>query len=569
MQTGAFDRYNCYALDYSFFKEFAGTSIYRDFFMWISEGNCDIYVSKDFKLLHQCVTHQADNLANLLASSLRDFFGVLLNFKKVHQIDVVGSRAFLREAAKIDGICLLTSKNGILFKRMYDQKLSFDKPICIVSEEGFDFYENSMACYANISERKISPLASKTEYLDAHVFCNVGDVVQTATQKSIVLSSRISNGAEGMIFKTNDPRIVAKIYHRGVITPLRWSKLTKMVARGITAAEICWPVDLLFYQGVPVGYTMRLGKGSTLSNILDGPDAVTNAFPDWKRVDIVDTLINLLEKFLYLHMNDIIVGDIQLKNALLYSSASCYLIDMDSCQVGNLPCPVGTEEFTAPELWGHNFVDFLRTLRHEDYCIAMLVFSVLFCGLHPYARRNGKETLREEIIERNFPYKLDNSGKESIPVGGYDHIWEYLPSKLRNMLYDVFALGVNHEAIEWYSEVLDYKEQLISEKFEDPESYKVFPKMHYHKTPDAAPVMVKGNSIRSNIIYTGNNPFAAAANDSPFGNNNDSGLVATNTSFYAAKNKKAQEEHSTSYTDNNKRDDDGKGGLFSFFGKRK
>lgn len=563
MQTGDFGQYNCYALDYSFLKEFVGTSLYRDFFMRVSDGFCDIYVGKDFKLLHQCVTHQADDQSDLLSGSLRDLIGTLLNFKKIHQIDVIGSKPFLKELSKIEGVCLITTRTSILFKRMIDQKIEFNKPICLLEGEGTVFYENSSECYSMVEETKISSLAAKTEYLDAHVFCNVGDVVQTTSGKSILLSSRISNGAEGMIFKTNDPRIVAKIYHRGVITPLRWSKLTRMVARGIKAVEICWPIDLLFYQGVPVGYTMRFGKGSTLSNILDGPDAVTNAFPDWKRVDIVDTLLNLLEKFLYLHMNDIIIGDIQLKNALLYSSASCYLIDMDSCQIGNLPCPVGTEEFTPTELWGHNFVDFLRTLRHEDYCIAMLVFSVLFCGLHPYATRNGKETLREEILERNFPYKLDNSGTEKIPLGGYDHIWEYLPDRIRNMLYDVFALGINHEAIEWYATVLEYKDNLISNKFEDPESYKVFPKMDYHKTPDAAPVMVKGRSFKSNIIYSdANNPFAAAARSI----DDTTGLVATNTSFYASRNRKDNTENN----ENNGGTGDGdRGGRFPFFGKRK
>ncbi len=564
MQTGDFGLYNSYALDYSFMKEFVGTTVYRDFFMRVSDGDCDIYVSKDFKLLHQCITHQADDISDILSSSLRDLFSILLNYRKVHQIDTVSSRSFLREVSKIDGVCLLTSRTGILFKRMYDQKLEFNMPICVVSEESIEFYKNSAECYENVREIKISPLAAKTEYLDAHVFCNVGDVVQTASQKSILLSTRISNGAEGMIFKTNDPRIVAKIYHKGNITPLRWSKLSKMVARGINAVEICWPVDLLFYQGVPVGYTMRLGKGSTLSNILDGPDAVTNAFPDWKRVDVVDTLINLLEKFLYLHMNDIIIGDIQLKNALLYSSASCYLIDMDSCQIGNLPCPVGTEEFTPTELWGRNFVSFLRTLKHEDYCIAMLVFSVLFCGLHPYARRNGKETLREEILERNFPYKMDNSGTEFIPLGGYEHIWAYLPDKLRSMLYDVFALGINHETIEWYSAVLDYKDDLINERFEDPESYKVFPKMDYHKTPDAVPVMVKGRTgFKDSIIYNGvNNPFAAAANSSF--DTDTSGLVATNKPFYATRNNRNDQADDTV-----KGDDNDRGGRFPFFGKRK
>ena len=100
---------------------------------------------------------------------------------------------------------------------------------------------------------------------------------------------------------------------------------------------------------------------------------------------------------------------------------------MDSVQIGNLPCPVGTEDFTDPRLWGRDFAGFVRKLKDEDYSIAMLVFSVLFCGLHPYATRNGAETLREEILNRNFPYTLDNSDTDHIPLGGYDHIWEYLP----------------------------------------------------------------------------------------------------------------------------------------------
>ena len=108
-----------------------------------------------------------------------------------------------------------------------------------------------------------------------------------------------------------------------------------------------------------------------------------------------------------------------------------YMIDTDSIQIGNLPCPVGTEEFTDPALWGQNFSGFLRKLKDEDYSIAMLVFSILFCGLHPYATRMGAETLREEILEKNFPYLLDNSSDEHIPRGGYNYIWEYLPENTK------------------------------------------------------------------------------------------------------------------------------------------
>ena len=183
----------------------------------------------------------------------------------------------------------------------------------------------------------------------------------------------------------------------------------------------------------------------------------------------------LIGKYLYLHMHDVIAGDIQLKNALIEDSAHQYLIDMDSVQIENLPCPVGTEDFTDPALWGKDFSGFVRTLKDEDYSIAMLVFSVLFCGLHPYATRNGAETLREEILNKNFPYTLDNSDTEHIPLGGYVHIWEYLPEYLRKMLYRTFKEGKSYEAVCWRDAVQQYMTELETFKYDDAEAYKLFP----------------------------------------------------------------------------------------------
>ena len=232
---------------------------------------------------------------------------------------------------------------------------------------------------------------------------------------------------------------------------------------------------MLYFRNVPVGYTMFIGKGTTLSNVFDGPDAILEQYPDWTRLDVCETLLSLIGKYLYLHMHDVVAGDIQLKNALIESSNSQYLIDMDSVQVGNLPCPVGTEEFTDPKLWGKDFAGFVRTLEDEDYSIAMLVFSVLFCGLHPYATRNGAETLREEIQNKNFPYTLDNSDTEHIPLGGYVHIWEYLPEYLRKMLYRTFKEGKSYEAVCWRDAVQQYMTELENFKYDDAEAYKLFP----------------------------------------------------------------------------------------------
>ena len=350
----------------------------------------------------------------------------------------------------------------------------------------------------------LSNLAKNNTFLDADARASIGDVVTYNNGEKLTLEKRLSGGAEGMVFVTDNPKYVAKIYHKGVITPLRWAKLKKLTDLGITSSGFCCPQHLLYFRGIPVGYTMFMGKGTTLSNVFDGPDAILERYPDWTRLDVVETLLSLIDKYLYLHMHDVVAGDIQLKNALIYDSVTQYLIDMDSVQIGNLPCPVGTEDFTDPALWGKDFSGFVRTLSDEDYSISMLVFSVLFCGLHPYATRNGAETLREEILSHNFPYDLDNADTEHIPLGGYDHIWEYLPEYLRKMLYRTFKEGKYYEAVCWRDAVGKYMHELETCAYDDAEAYKLFPCEDYKQ------VSINVEELREQLAAKNNKAHAAA-----------------------------------------------------------
>lgn len=516
------DKYQSIIVDYSIIREMGGTTLFSEMLDYLTGNSKDVFVGRSFKLLHYCVIHQADDKNAAAASAMKDFCSLLLTNQQLHTIQALDHDDLLDKIALLDSPCILTTYRSIFTKRLLEREKTGNIAIALMSVDGIDLYDDIRDLIDNMPRVVISPLASQNKYLDAAVFCNIGDTVMTGKQQPIVLVKRISSGAEGMVFTTDNPKIVAKIYHRNQITPLRWSKLTRMVSMGIKSIGICWPQDLLFYKGVPVGYTMILGKGKTLGNVFDGPDAMVNNFPKWKRIDVVETLIELLEKYLYLHMHDIIAGDIQMKNALLYSSNSVYLIDMDSVQVGNLPCPVGTEEFTDPALWGKNFSGFLRRLEDEDYSIAMLVFSILFCGLHPYATRNGAETLREEILEKNFPYTLDDSDEEHIPRGGYNYIWRYLPGRIRGMLYAVFAQGKKVEAIEWYDAVVEYKDMLAGNKFEDEEAYKVFPKMDYKMTAEAT----ESNVSTKSVTPAYRNPFMGSNDPNVF----RGGLTGNNTS---------------------------------------
>ena len=472
-------KYLSIVLDYSVIMEYSNSQAIDELIDLINDQGIDCYVSDTFKLLHYCVVEQQVPKDKNAQNTMKSLMQSLLRTERLHLVHTCNTEEFIEQVKDLTEACILTTKRAIFTKRLYEKSPVFNGDVVIVTKDGLQVYSSIQQMIDECPPPALSKLAQNNTFLDSDARASINDVVTAANGEKFVLDSRLSGGAEGMVFTTNNPKLVAKIYHKGVITPLRWAKLKKLSELGISSPEFCVPQHLLFFQGAPVGYTMPMGKGTTLSNVFDGPDAMIERYPYWTRIDVVDTLLCLISKYLYLHMHDVIAGDIQLKNALIYSSTCQFLIDMDSVQIGNLPCPVGTEDFTDPRLWGRDFSGFIRKLKDEDYSIAMLVFSVLFCGLHPYATRNGAETLREEILSRNFPYTLDNSDTEHIPLGGYAHIWEYLPERLKIMLYNTFREGKSYEAVEWRAAVQEYKNELDKFAYDDPEAYKLFPCENY------------------------------------------------------------------------------------------
>ncbi len=468
-------KYLSIVLDYSIVLEYSNGVWFEELTNLIEDKGIDCYIDDTFKILHRCVVQQQDPKDAYVQSSMRALMQSLMATNTLHVVHTCNTEYFIEQVKDLPLCCILTTRKSIFTKRLYERAPEFNGDVAILTPTGLRIFHSIAEMVEDYPLPSISSLAHNNTYIDCDGRASIDDVVISTTGDKFTLMKRLSGGAEGMVFLTDNPKYVAKIYHKGVITPLRWAKLKKLTEIGITSRGFCTPQHLLYFRGVPVGYTMFLGKGTTLSNVFDGPDAMIEHFPDWTRLDVCETLLSLIGKYLYLQMHDIVAGDIQLKNALIESSTEQYLIDMDSVQIGNLPCPVGTEDFTDPRLWGRDFSGFVRNLEDEDYSIAMLVFSILFCGLHPYATRNGAETLREEILNRNFPYTLDNSNNEHIPLGGYDHIWEYLPENLRVMLYNTFHEGKAYEAVCWRAAVQEYMRDLENFVYDDPEAYKLFP----------------------------------------------------------------------------------------------
>ncbi|MBP3442654.1 MAG: hypothetical protein J6L62_07620 [Clostridia bacterium] len=296
-----------------------------------------------------------------------------------------------------------------------------------------------------------------------------GMKVKTADGKLYSLLSEISSGAEGTVYTTDDNDYVCKIFHKKQLSVLRCKKLKFFENRQVRYDGICWPENIIYTQdGKPVGYVMQRAYGRDMSKIFDGEETIHECFPDWNRADLVDLAVKLLEKFIYLHLLGIKIGDIRPQNIVIGDDGSVYLIDMDSCQIEDYPCPFGDEDYTPAENQGKTFDSFLRTYKNERFSIFVLIFTVLFLGAHPYAQKNGADTIAEEIYTHAFPYPANKMEKcEKAPVGGYDIIWRITPQNICDLFYECFKNDNRPDIVELLMQLDAYSKSLKSRKSAD------------------------------------------------------------------------------------------------------
>ena len=255
------------------------------------------------------------------------------------------------------------------------------------------------------------------------------------------LEKRLAQGGEGAIFSTSLTNTVCKIYFAERLSVDRRAKLERMVTRRAPAPTICWPLELVHDEaGNFVGYLMPQARGEVFNLTVFKRPLLEETFPDWQREHLVQLAISTLTLIERLHALNVLIGDINPNNFMVVSEHEVYLVDTDSFQVEEFPCPVGTPHFTPPELIGKSYVEQLRTKEHEAFAIATLLFMILLYGKPPYAGQGAGEVV-ENIRNQKFPYVKEEGERSAKPFGPYRFIWSHLPSRLKNTFIEVFADG--------------------------------------------------------------------------------------------------------------------------------
>ena len=302
-----------------------------------------------------------------------------------------------------------------------------------------------------------------------------------ADQSEITLTSEISRGGEGIIYSTNT-EYVAKIYKNGLLTEQKIKKIELLLAKKLKFDGICFPCKALYNQYHEfVGYLMPRASGKELQRSLFIKPLFLQNFPNWQKIDLVNLCITILLKIRYLHQHGIIMGDINPMNILVVSPEEVYFVDTDSYQVKNFPCPVGTVNYTAPEIQGKDYRTFLRTFGNEHFAVATLLFMLMLPGKPPYAHQGGGDAV-SNIINMNFSYPLGDESNGKTPDGPWRFIWSHLLYKVKEAFYETFKKDGKYSTedtrlnvLEWFAIFKLYKSAIESGRMKDEMSLTLFP----------------------------------------------------------------------------------------------
>lgn len=265
-----------------------------------------------------------------------------------------------------------------------------------------------------------------------------------STRKSItLLDEPIANSGEGKVWRTNQNGYLAKIYHDQ--KPERVQKLAVMIAHRpkepnshLNHISFAWPKSVLKdAQGDCVGFLMpEIKDAKELIDVYNPKKRKDSKLDvDWRFLHT--TALNIASIIEAIHISGYVLGDIKQQNILVNDRALPSIIDTDSFQVRNpvngkiYRCPVGSPDYTPPELIDQDFPSIDQTEVHDRFRLAVIIYQLLFGGQTLF---KGNWIGAGEMPETN----------ELIRQG----LWLYAPNSLIQPLDSTIPLDIVHPEVQ-------------------------------------------------------------------------------------------------------------------------
>ncbi|MBD2597557.1 tetratricopeptide repeat protein [Nostoc spongiaeforme FACHB-130] len=310
-------------------------------------------------------------------------------------------------------------------------------------------------------------------------------VLRCLPQPEIInLSVSLGRGGEACVYAVpSDGDLVAKVYHKPTANHAK--KLQAMLANppenptaNLGHISIAWPQELIKTADgskTVIGFIMPRIRG--MRPIIDfyNPRTRRQHCPLFNYQYLVRTARNLAAAFAALHSSGYCVGDVNESNILVSDTALVSLVDTDSFQVPDLNhnlvyrCAVGKPEFTPPELQNKVFAQHDRTVYHDSFGLAVLIFQLLMEGTHPFSgifQGTAEPPAYEaRIAAGHFTYS-QNHQVPYLPTP-IAPPWEILHPSLQALFIQCFETGHNNPPLRpnaqaWLSALTEAEDALIT-----------------------------------------------------------------------------------------------------------
>ena len=303
------------------------------------------------------------------------------------------------------------------------------------------------------------------------------------TEKNLLVAieGKLNDGGQGEIFSLHKSSKLKDAHGKAVklfkqpASPALEQKLRALMAHAFRTdtdtAGICYPQALLYaqadQQGGCMGYVMNYYPGSEIRSTVCSPKVVREYWK-WSRRDLCRFAAALLRRFMVLHKEGLLMGDVNDRNVLAKADNPdvCYFVDVDGYQIDSFPSGAHTTEFDPSRLLScQDFENVMRTREDEYYSISALLFKIFLVGQEPYSN-GGEGTLEQNRLLRRFMFPLGYDSPDNIR-GPWQRIWYNLPLNMRQAFYDTFHDRRFVPVADWLQYISEYYTGIQSGRYPD------------------------------------------------------------------------------------------------------
>jgi len=290
----------------------------------------------------------------------------------------------------------------------------------------------------------------------------------------------LGSGGEADVLKYG--KMAFKLYHDP--SKERGDKLADFIQKGFKLPDnVACPLDLVYdSRNKVIGFAMLIAK--KCNEVMKLSNKKFRAQEQVNANNVITVFAHMKETLDQIHPNQIFLGDFNDLNVMFNDQFLSVFIDVDSYQFGGYPCPVGTDQFLDPKLYG---VDLSKkpyfTAETDYYSFAVMLFKSLLLT-HPYG---GVHNSYNTLFDR---------AKNLVPV--FD----------KGVIYPAIALNpdsLSDDLLHYFHEIFKKgKRQSIGDKLKHMEnSFRNCPDcgLYFHESRIACPVCHKG-MIQSTVDIT-------------------------------------------------------------------